>query len=94
MLGDKLHLTGVYKCLCTRLFPSLRTVHQKYKGDVKMENIIDEEHENILERSERPNVRESFVANFVVLIAIGNRLPQRLGLFCVTVRSPPCVATK
>merc|ERR1719230_1883175 len=71
--GDELHLTGVYKCLydaatnARTCFPVYRTiieaVHLKRKGDVKMENVTDEEQEKILELAKRPNIRESFIAS-------------------------------
>merc|ERR1719359_1044893 len=71
--GDKMDLTGVYKCLydagtnARTCFPVYRTeleaVHIKCKGDVKEMNITDDMQARIRELAASPNIRERFIAS-------------------------------
>merc|ERR1719446_1639447 len=71
--GDKMNLTGVYKCLydagtnARTCFPVYRTeleaVHIKCKGDVKEMNITDDMQAKIRELAASPNIRERFIAS-------------------------------
>jgi len=69
--GDELNLTGVYRCLydaainARTCFPVYRTiieaVHLERSGEVKIENVTDEEQDKILALSKDPNIRERFI---------------------------------
>merc|ERR1719409_1260774 len=71
--GDKMDLTGVYKCLydagtnARTCFPVYRTeldaVHIKCKGDVKEMTITDDMQARIRELAASPNIRERFISS-------------------------------
>merc|ERR1719379_3079481 len=71
--GDKMDLTGIYKCLydagtnARTCFPVYRTellaIHAKCKGDVKVFNITDDMQARIRELAAQPNIRERFIAS-------------------------------
>merc|ERR1719253_1570172 len=71
--GDKMDLTGSYKCLydagtnARTCFPVYRTevaaVHIKCKGDVKEMTITDDMQARIRELAASPNIRERFIAS-------------------------------
>merc|ERR1719265_1051078 len=71
--GDKMDLTGVYKCLydagtnARTCFPVYKTdleaVHIKCKGDVKEMSITDDIQAKIRELAASPNIRERFIAS-------------------------------
>merc|ERR1719329_39160 len=71
--GDKMDLTGIYKCLydagtnARTCFPVYRTeleaVHIKCKGDVKEMSISDDMQAKIRELAASPNIRERFIAS-------------------------------
>jgi len=71
--GDKMDLTGIYKCLydagtnARTCWPVYRTeleaVHIKCKGDVKEMSITDEMQAKIRELAASPNIRERFIAS-------------------------------
>merc|ERR1719240_1863460 len=71
--GDKMDLTGIYKCLydagtnARTCFPVYRTellaVHSKCKGDVKEISITDDMQVRIRELASQPNIRERFIAS-------------------------------
>jgi len=71
--GDELEVTGIYRCLhdvatnARTCFPVYRTdiyaVHVSRKGDLKLVEISDEQHSQILELAKSPNFRERFIAS-------------------------------